>query len=273
MPATMTPRPLLALVSLLLLAGCDAVTGPAALEEGDPTPHRSISSALAPASAGVALCHRTEGGDTYERVVVSQDEAAVHVGHGDERAGRGRLGRDCRPVEAAAPSCPCFGAADLADPVGGVSPVPYVVFDVYGYYSEDLRRTEARTTLHIGDRRYEEVAAVYITPTGDPGAPLAPLCFRQDVGPDDVTGEPAYSYETLSVTIAEAEACRAEVAAYAAAEGTACEGGACGLPFTDDHLDPDFGPYHEDAFRTPAPVLDALRARVAAVQARLAPIL
>lgn len=264
----MTLRALLPLVSLLILAGCDAVTGPAAVG-GEHVPHRSISSALAPASASVALCHRTEEGDAYERLVVSPEEVAAHVDHGDTRAGRGRLGRDCRPAEVAAPSCPCFAATDLGAPVEGAAPQPYVAFDVYGYWGEDVRRTEARTTLHVGDRRYEEVSAVYITPTGDPAEPLVPLCFRQDVGPDEFTGEPAYAYETLSVTIEEAEACRAEIATFASAEGQTCEGAACGLPYTDDHLDPDFGPYHEDAFRTPTPVLEGLRARVDAVHARL----
>lgn len=269
--------PLFCFALALSLTACDAVTGPeAAGGEAANAQQRPASPSLgAPHSAGavgVALCHSTESGSFgrkgYERIVVAPEDVKAHLLHGDERAGGEVLDRDCRPVSAPAATCPCYAADDLAGTLAGAAPQPYVFFDVYNFYHEDERRTEARATLATEFGLFEEVAAVYITSTGDPEAPLAPLCFRQDVVADDA-GDPAYTYETLALTIAEAEACRSELYAYAEAEGQDCEGGACGLPYTEEHLDPDFPPYHDEGFRTPTPVLDALRARIEAVRERL----
>lgn len=269
----MKALPFLVLAALLLSA-CDAVTGPIEGEAQGASPWQTtpgVSSSTDAAS--VALCHRTDvgpfGRKQFERVVVAPEDVKAHLLHGDERAGGGTLDWNCRPVAAPVASCPCFGADDLAETLGGTAPQPYVLFDVYNYYSEDERRTEARATLHTEAGLFEEVAAVYITATGDPAAPLAPLCYRQDAVSDEA-GNPAYVYETLSLSIAEAEACRGELAAFAEAEGQGCEGGACGLPYTDEHLDPDFPPYHDDGFRTPTPVLDAIRDRIEAIRQRLA---
>lgn len=268
----MKVSPLLLLISAaVLIIGCDSVTGPASgLDEAYEASQRPLPAAFsAPTlgTRGVAVCHRVDE-ERYTYMVVAHKDVKEHLLHGDEHPGGALLDGNCNPVVTVA-ACPCYAAADLGAPFGSAAPQPYVFFDVYGYYSEDVRRTEARATLHTEAGLFEEVAAVYITSTGDPSTPLAPLCYRQDVTEHPVTAEPVYTYETRSLTIAEAEACRLEIYASAEAEEP-CQGSACGLPYTEEHLDPDFPPYHDEGFRTPTPVLDALRARIEAVRLRLA---
>ena len=262
--------PHLLVFAAILITGCDSVTGPAselgAASGASERPRMDSFSAPTMEVRGVPVCHIVAE-NLYKRILVPMDAVEAHLLHGDEYPDGAVLDGNCAPIVEAA-VCPCYSSADLGAPLGSATPQPYVFFDVYRYYSEDLRRTEVRSTLNTGDGLFEEVAAVYITPTGDPAEPLAPLCFRQDVTEGPVTGEPVYTYETRSLTIPEAEACRQQV--YAFAEPTEpCQGGACGLPYTEAHLDPDFPPYHDDGFRTPTPVLDALRARVEAMRQRL----
>lgn len=176
------------------------------------------------------------------------------------------LDAQCEPVAPAA-ACTCFEAADLAAPLAGAQPLPYLFADVFNYYHEDLRRTEIRSTLSTDGGLLEEVAAIYITAAGNP-EPLVPLCFRQNATLDAMTGGPIYTYTTREVSIDEAEACRLEVRTFAEGQ-QACQGEACGLPYAEEQLDPNYPPYHDDGFRTPVPVLDALRARIAAVRAQL----
>jgi len=174
-----------------------------------------------------------------------------------------RSGRPLMPVTAGAFSeaaaCPCFSAAALAAPVHGAVPAPHLLFDTFNFWNEDYRRTEVRATVAVGGGTYEEVGAVYI-PRGIPALPLPVMCFRQDVHEDG--DDWAVSYRTVEVSVAEAEACRQE--AYAFADGLPCQGGACGLPYTADQLDPNYPEYDAD-WRRSLPFLHALDLRRAAV--------
>lgn len=265
--------PLFFLALATVFASCDAVTGPEPATGGASEAHASLrhSALEVPAPSwgprGVAICHLDPDGD-YRRVVVAPRTVESHLRHGDERAGGDTLDGNCEPVQPVE-ACPCYSAESLGEAFGDAPPQPYLFFDVFSFWSEDPRRTEARATMSTEFGEFEEVAAVYITPTGAPDAPLAPLCTRQDVVADPVTGEPTYAYETLSVSIAEAEGCRRALYAFAEDDQT-CEGAACGIPYSDEQLDPDYPPYHDDGFRTPDSVLDAMRARIANVQQRLA---
>lgn len=267
-------RPLRTFSLLILavgLASCESVApldGPTSSSRFDDggSPSSILESAWA--DREVSLCHAT-GAGSYERVAVAQSALRTHLRHGDEIAGGSVLDDRCAPVAAVA-SCTCFDAADLAASLADAQPVPYVFFDVFGYYGEDPRRTEVRSTLDTSTGRFEEVASVYITPTGDPTEPLVPLCYRQDVRPEVATGEPEYVYTTREVSIPEAEACRIEIEAFAA-EAETCQGEACRIPYAEEQLDPAYPPYHDTGYRTPYPVLDALKVRIEAVAARLSP--
>ena len=143
-------------------------------------------------------------------------------------------------------------------------------FDAFDYYGEDPRRTEVHATVSTSAGEFEEIAAVYITPTGDADEPLVPLCYRQDIVIDSDSGEPEYVYTTHEVSIDAAESCRLEIEAFAG-QAEACQGGACDTPYTEEQLDPTYPPYHDADYRTPVPVLDAIQARLQSVRARLAP--
>ncbi len=252
------------LVLATVFASCESVTSPIA--EVEP-PSASDNEELNEWSARqVAVCHVVEPG-LYRRVTVLQDAVRDHLRHGDELAGGSVLDDQCRPVQQAV-ACACFTADSLATPLAGAAPAPYVFFDVFNYYDEDPRRSEVRSTLSTDAGAFEEVAAVYITPTGDPDAPLAPLCFYQDAVLDGITGEPTYTYTTRGLSIPEAESCRMEIEAFADGQQT-CQGAACDMPYTDEQLDPDYPPYHNDGYRTPDSVLDAMQARIEAVRERL----
>ena len=166
----MKVSPLLLLISAaVLIIGCDSVTGPASgLDEAYEASQRPLPAAFsAPTlgTRGVAVCHRVDE-ERYTYMVVAHKDVKEHLLHGDEHPGGALLDGNCNPVVTVA-ACPCYAAADLGAPFGSAAPQPYVFFDVYGYYSEDVRRTEARATLHTEAGLFEEVAAVYITPTGD----------------------------------------------------------------------------------------------------------
>lgn len=284
-PSDPNPRPMKAvfppflfLALAAVFASCDAVTGPTA-ETGAEARVFSAEARVSPdvafsadapswSTRGVAVCHLTPSGH-YRRIVVPHDDLKPHLAHGDELPGGAVFDAHCAPVQPVE-ACPCFTAEGLGEGFAGAPPQPYVFFDVFSYYSEDPRRTEVRSTLSTEAGLFEEVAAVYITPTGDPAMPLAPLCFHQDVVAGPVTGEPVYTYDTVGLTIGEAEGCRR--ALYAFAESAEpCQGAACGIPYTDEQLDPDYPPYHDEGFRTPDSVLDAMRAKIDAVRRQLAP--
>lgn len=248
------------------LTSCESVTSP--LADSDDSSVGDSATLAEWLEADVAVCHVTESGD-YRRITVVQDAVQDHLGHGDEIAGGNVLDAQCQPV-VQAPACGCFTAEDLRASVAGAAPTPYVFLDVFNYYDQDPRRTEIRSTLNTDAGLFEEVAAVYITPTGDPQTPLAPLCFYQDVALDEFDGEPAYTYTTRALSIREAESCRLELDAFAEGQQT-CEGAACDMPYTDELLDPDYPLYHDGGYRTPDAVLDAIQTRIEAVRARLAP--
>lgn len=249
------------IVLALTLAACESAVGP--LAERDDTDGLGEWSARR-----VAVCHAVEA-SSYSLITVTQDVAHDHLAHGDELAGGAVLDAQCQPVTPPS-SCVCFSAADLAEPLAGAAPAPYVFFDVFDYYGEDPRRTEVRSTLSMGHGEFEEVAAVYITPTDDADAPLFPFCFSQNAVLDSENGGVAYDYTTRALSISEAESCRLEIEMFAESE-TTCQGGACDLPYMQEQLDPAFPPYHEAGYRTPPPILDAIQAEIASVRKRFAP--
>ena len=166
--------PVLRFFLLLVLAlgfmSCESVTSP--LTDSGDSAVDDADSLVGWSEREIAVCHAVEPG-TYHRITVAQSAVRDHLGHGDELAGGAVLDERCRPVAPVA-ACACFTADSLAAPVAGAAPAPYVFFDVFNYYGEDPRRTEIRSTLSTDAGTFEEVAAVYITPTGDPDAPLAP---------------------------------------------------------------------------------------------------
>ena len=264
-------RPLFFIAFALTFASCEAVTSP--LDDPDAgtamRPAASVQFEADWSTRTVALCHPTsKESEAYERILVTNEAARVHLAHGDELAGGATFDDACQPVIVTA-ACGCFAAEDLAAPLDGAQPLSYLFSDVFNYYNEDARRTELRSTISTDTGLLEEVASVYITATGDPAAPLMPLCFRQDATLDAMPGAPIYTYTTREVSIDEAEACRLDMESVAEGQQT-CQGGACDLPYTEEQLDPSYPPYHDGGYDTPGSVLDAMRARIDAVRVRLA---
>lgn len=169
-------------------------------------------------------------------------------------------------------SCPCFSRSALANEDGDLSGSGasasdfYLYFDVFNYYGLDARRTEARALVSTPAGPLEEVASVYITYGSGPDD-LHLICYRQEVVRDP-DGAPAYRYETLAPSIEEAEACRRNI--VSAVDGQEpCQGAACGIPYAKEQLNPDYPAYHDDFYRTPEHLLDAMRQKVEDVQQML----
>ena len=198
-------------------------------------------------------------------VDVPSDQASYAVSPSANAEAASRMA----PVPAA--SCPCFSRQSLGDsPVvsqhrGVGVPTPYLFFDAFNYYGLDMRRTEVRATIHSKEGTFEEVAAVYITPDND-GLHL--ICTRQELVRHPASGDLTYRYQTLSPTVDEAEACRQNLAGFVA-EREPCQGAACGIPYSDAQLDPDYPPYHDGNFDTPKPVLDEMRLEIERVNRML----
>ena len=169
-----------------------------------------------------------------------------------------------RAPAAPSASCSCFNRASLAATPSiltqgnGGETSPYLFFDAFNYYGLDARRTEVRSTFQSREGMFEEVAAVYITSDNE-GLHL--ICTRQEVVRHPASGDLTYEYETLSPTVEEAEACRQEIVAFVG-EREPCQGAACGIPYSDALLDPEYPPYNDGNFDTPETVLEAMRLEV-----------
>jgi hypothetical protein len=175
--------------------------------------------------------------------------------------GTDRIVKGTSPV-----SCPCFSRSSLTNDRRALSANQlneadfYLFFDVFDYYGLDPRRTEARAVVSTPDGLYEEVASVYIT-TGAGPDDTHLICHRQEIVAHPVTGEPTYHYETLAPSVAEAEACRQAIVAAVGTE-TTCQGPACGVPYSEGQLSPDFPAYGDEAYRTPESLLDAIEQEI-----------
>ena len=215
---------------------------------------------LLAAVTALAGCNPATDFTTEERAAyansVRATEAAVSVQTDTEVRQRGA-------------SCPCFSRGSLsntdrmlASEADGASDY-YLFFDVFNYYGLDARRTEARALVSTPDGPLEEVATVYITSGSEDELFL--ICHRQEVVQHPISGESSYRYETLAPTVEEAEACRRDLNAVVASQEP-CQGPACGIEYSKEQLDPNYPPYHDGNFRTPASLLDTMRERVAAVE-------
>lgn len=191
--------------------------------------------------------------------------------------GRPAPSEDARMSEAfelsAPASCPCFNVASLTGDDGALSGEAggstdyYLYFDVFGYYSLDPRRTEARAIVSTPAGLLEEVAAVYITYGNGPDD-LHLICHRQEVVRHVVTGEPSYRYQTIEPSVEEAEACRRSIAVAAGAQES-CQGAACDIPYSKEQLSPDYPAYGDEGLRAPETLLDAMKQKVDAVSRML----
>jgi hypothetical protein len=185
---------------------------------------------------------------------------------------RTRTNADCTPPPPPpAATCPCFSAPALAEAILGAEPETHLLFDTFNFWNEDYRRTEVRATVDLDGYVAEEVAAVYI-PRGIDTVPLPVMCFHQDVAEE--LGDWDIYYNTQQISVAEAEACRQAIYAFAGDEP--CLGGACGLAYSADQLDPDYSRYEnydDGAKRMPLlflQELDRLRSRYDASVSRFA---
>lgn len=163
-------------------------------------------------------------------------------------------------------SCPCFSRASLSNDdriltaESNAASDYYLFFDVFNYYGLDARRTEARALVSTPAGLMEEVAAVYITSGSGPDD-LHLICHRQEVMQHPVSGEPSYRYETLAPSVEQAESCRQAIVA-SVGDQESCQGAACDIPYSKEQLSPDYPPYHDDFYRTPEALLDAMQRKV-----------
>lgn len=219
-------------IGLLVAAvGCDAYVGPEDASEGPAVRARTgFPSGGSPRGGELVPVCRPAAAGGYRLVHVAPAQVRALQAQGALLPGGPELDATCRPYATAA-TCSCFTAAELAAPVLGQTPEPYLFFDTYDYWGEDHRRTEVRAMLTLGGRLLEEVAALYVT-YGSEAEPRPVQCWRQDVVPDP-EHEVGWrmTSETTALTLAEAEACRRELYAFAAA--LPCQGPACGAPYQE----------------------------------------
>jgi hypothetical protein len=152
------PAPLAALL-LLLLAGCDALPL-------DPPPFAEDT-----VHSSITLCVPA-GGDLAPRVVTRPD-AGAWLASGARLAGGAAFDEACRP-RLSRVACPCFGAIDLARPVAGAVPSPFLYFDALDWYGIDPRRTEIRSARPVYGGTANEMAVVYLTTL--PDGSVEPYC-------------------------------------------------------------------------------------------------
>jgi hypothetical protein len=226
---------------LITLAGCDSLTITPA--EAEAVSAREAISIITRGSEGATrsmpLCVR--GGDGhFQKVSVPRSEVAAYIERGAELPEGDRLDRFCQS-RAPRASCPCFTPSDLAVSYGQSEVLPYLFFDTFNWYGQDNRRTEVRWFVDVDGMAREGAASVYITPGLHDN--LVPICHLQSIQEDPLSGEAEYVYVTKEPSIAQAEACRQVL--YAFAGDLECQGPACGMAYSRAQLDPDYTHYQQ----------------------------
>ncbi len=244
------------LFASLTLAGCDSIA-PSSLDE--PLPAADAAALMnGDASRSLPLCVPRGDGD-FASVRVPRDAAVLEFDRGALLPNTGSLDENCQSVERRS-TCPCFTAQDLMSAYGGAAPLPYLHFDTFNWYGLDYRRTEVRAFVDVDGGVAEAVASVYITP-GSESQPVL-MCHRQSIQADPIDGSPEFVYVTMEPTVAQAEACRRTLSAFAAAVD--CQGPACGMAYTPAQLDPNYP--HYDGGRAAPPANDSIQRQIARAQ-------
>lgn len=198
---------------IVALSGCDMhPASPPPTTAGDAVPgHVTI---CLPASAATAAVH------------VDRDTAGRMIASGARLAGGATYDGACRPLPSRV-ACPCYSATDLATPVNGGPPAPFLYFDALDWYGQDDRRTEIQSVVHVNGGTTHTVAAVYLSRSVD-GEPM-PYCHYRGYRPGPSPGSAVFVSTTRGVSIPQAEICRRAIDAFAG--DFPCQGPACGLPY------------------------------------------